>query len=180
MKYMKFTLAALVAAALLSTTTFAATTAVAPVAPTGHDLGQWSLSLSGNSTVTTATPSTVVGGAEFALGHTGDLVLPLELGVRQGIGYTSGNGHNWAFGTKAYVDWTLVKLGNLEFDGGLNGGATYGNTALAWTVAPEAVARLWLKRDVNVFVRGEYPFALNPSPVAQNKVLVALGLQIRF
>jgi len=115
------------------------------------------------------------------LGHTDTIILPGELGLRQGVGYSTGNGANWALNTHVYQDWTLVKLGSLEFDAGVNGGASYGNTALAWTVAPEAVGRLWLLSNVNTFVRGEFPFAVSSTGCkAQNNVLLTLGLQIRF
>jgi hypothetical protein len=65
---------------------------------------------------------------------------------------------------------------------GGNIGATYGNTPLVWKAAPEGVVRLYLKQDVDLFGRVEYPFALNgsSSPVAQNSLVYTLGLRVKF
>jgi hypothetical protein len=180
MKYIKPAVLGVLFAVLFSiTSAFAAS---APIAPTGHDLGQWSLSLSGAGAVTTATPSHLNAGVNLELGHTGDLILPLEFGVRQGLGYgADGSSSDWSFSTHLYNDWTLVKLGNLEFDAGVNGGVTYGNTPLAWSVAPEAVARLWLLKNVNTFLRGEFPFDISSNGIhAENNVRLTFGLNIRF
>lgn len=174
MKYIKTVLGALFATVLLATSTFAADSAAKPT-------GQWTLSLDGSGAVTTTTPSTFNGGLELSLGHTGELILPLEVGVRQGVGYSNGEGDNWALNTKLYSDWTLIKLGNLEFDAGINGGVAYGNQPLAWSFAPEAIARLWLLKDVNTFVRAEFPFDVTSNKVEyRNAIGLFLGLQARF
>ena len=175
MKFTKIVLGVLFASALFTVTALGADV----TAPTGRDLGQWTLSLGGAGVVTTTTPSTFNGGAEIDLGHTGDLILPLEFGVRQGLGYSSGD--LWSLNTHVYNDWTLIKLGSLEFDAGGNVGLYYGNQPLTWTAGPEAVQRLWLLKNVNAFVREEYAFALNDSGFkAKNALGLALGLQVRF
>ena len=66
MKSIKTVLGVLFASALFTVTAFGADV----TAPTGKDLGQWSLSLGGSGAVTTATPSTFNGGATIELGHT--------------------------------------------------------------------------------------------------------------
>ena len=64
---------------------------------------------------------------------------------------------------------------------GGNVGLTYGNTPLVWSFAPEAVARLWLLKDVNTFLRGDFPFVVNSGGVrAENRVGLILGLNVRF
>ena len=168
MKYIKSAVFGVLFAVLFSITSAFAASSSVPAALTGHDLGQWSLSLSGNGAVTTATPSKFRGGANLELGHTGDLILPLEFGVRQGVGYgntSPDRSSNWNFTTSVFNDWRLVKLGNFEVDAGVNGAVTYGNTPLAWSVAPEAVGRLWLLKNVNTFLRGEYPFKIGRAHV---------------
>lgn len=175
MKFTKTILGVLFASALFTVTALGADATV----PTGKDLGQWSLSLGGSGAVTTGNSSTVNSGGFIELGHTGDLILPLEFGVRQGVGYATGN--QWALSTHVFNDWTLVKLGSLEFDAGINGGLTYGNTPLAWSFAPEVVGRLWLTKSVNTFIRGEFPFDITSNGVrVENKVGLTLGLNVRF
>lgn len=167
MKYMNSVLGGLFASVLLTTSAFAA------------DSDLWTLSLGGSGAVGTQSPSTFNGGTSLSLGHTGNFILPLEVGVRQDVGYSTGN--NWALNTKVYSDWTLVKLGNLEFDAGVNAGVSYGDVPLTWTVAPEAVSRLWLLKNVNAYVRVELPFVVKSDSFhTQNKVGLDFGLQIRF
>lgn len=179
MKYIKTIIGALVATALLATVVNAAPSTNAPVVSSE---GQWTLSLSGTGATATKSPSDSVIGAQIALGHTGKLILPLEAGVRQGFGYASANGGTALFSTSPFVDWTVLKLGNLEFDLGGNVGATYGNTPLTWKAAPEGVVRLYLKQDVDLFGRIEYPFALNGNngPVAQDSLVYTIGLRVKF
>lgn len=182
MKYIKTLVGALLATALLVTVATAAPSTNAPLAtPTSSDLGQWTLSLSGGG-------STALGGAdknvsaiggEFQLGHDAKIILPAEVGLRQSISYADANGASWLFGTKAYTDWTIVKLGNLEFDAGGNIGLTYGNTTPVWTAAPEVVGRLYLKKDVDCFARVEYPFNLTDGK-AENRLTYVLGIRVRF
>lgn len=176
MNITKTVLGVLFASALFTVTALGADV----TAPTGKDLGQWTLSLGGSGAVATETRANFAGGAEIDLGHTGDLILPLEFGVRQTVGYVS-NGDLWSLSTHVYNDWTLIKLGSLEFDLGANVGLTYGNTPLAWTLAPEAVQRVWLLNNVNAFLREEFPFNLKDNGVkAQNSLALTLGIQVRF
>jgi len=156
MKYIKTVLGVLFAVALLATTS--------TFAQTNTDL--WSLS---------------VGGLE--LGHKDVIFSPGEFGVRQSLGYSSALQANnqWGFNTKLYQDWRIVRAGNLELDLGANVGATYGNTPLALTVAPEAVARLWLLKNVNTFVRAEYPFQWNSENIRQQRQIpLSAALQFTF
>jgi len=179
MKYIKTAVSMLVAV-LFATAVYAAPDTNAPAATT-ETANAWTFSLSG------AGSSAIVGsklnsssiGTEFELGHNGRFVLPLNAGVRQGLNYSDANGENWGFTTKAYVDWTLIRLGNLEFDAGGNAGVNYGNQPLSYEAAPEAVARLYLKKDVDVFGRVEYPFNLNPA-ASENTLRYNLGVRVSF
>lgn len=167
---------------LATTTLFAITVGAATNAPVVTEtptLGLWTLSISGGgSTSLTGDKNSVVGG-EFALGHSGEFVLPMEVGVRQNVGWSDSDGSSWLFSTKAFVDWTVLKLGNLEFDAGGNVGMLYGNRTPVWVAAPEVVARLYLKTDVDVFARVEYPFNLNDGKTDESLVY-SLGLRVRF
>ena len=174
MKYMKFALAALVAAALLTTTTMAATNA--PVSTTG----QWSLTLAGAGSTATTGPSDTAFGTTLSLGHTGTLLLPFEAGLRQGIAYSSTDGGNVLLSTRLYADWTLMRLGSVELLAGVAVGPDYGNQTLQWRLAPELETRLWLKDDVYVFGRVSYGFVLNDSVTAEDKLVYGLGVGFRF
>lgn len=181
MKYIKTLVGALLATALLVTVASAAPSTNAPLAAPASDLGQWTLSLSGGGSTALGgadKTSSAIGG-EFQLGHDAKIILPAEVGLRQSIGYSDVNGSSWLLGTKAYTDWTVLKLGNLQFDAGGNIGLTYGNTTPIWTAAPEIVGRLYLKKDVDVFTRVEYPFNLTDGK-AENRLTYVLGIRVRF
>lgn len=178
MKYVKWLVSSFITSVLFTSVAFAAPSTNAPVVKS-DDLGSWTLSLSGaGSTVTKASSDTSVGG-ELSLGHTGKLILPIEVGVRQGIAYQSANSEKYDFSTKGFADIAVLKLGNLETDGGANFGINYGATRPNLTVAPEGVLRLYLKKDVDIFGRIEYPFDVT-SGGAQNKFRYILGFRIQL
>lgn len=187
MKLFKSLLGVVLATSLLTVAALGADTAITAPATTANlkvpvsDPGQWTLSLAGNGVVGTKSDTTFNGGLSLELGHTGKFILPLEAGVRQGVGLSYDNGSTWKLNTKVYNEWQLVKLGSLEFDAGGNAGLTYGNTPIAWTVGPEATARLWLTQNVNTFLRGEYNFDVSNSGVkSQNALGIVFGIQARF
>ena len=181
MKYIKTLVGAFVAIALLSVSAVSAA-GTSTNASSSDVLGPWTFSLSGGGSSAInndkSTSSTV--GGEFELGHKGNLILPLEAGVRQSINYSDvTKGSEWLLSTRAYSDWRLVKLGVLEADAGGNVGPNYGDQKLSWTAAPELVGRIYLKKDVNLFGRIEYPFDLNQGK-AEGDLLYKIGLQVRF
>jgi len=184
MKYIKTLVGAFVALTLLTTAVQAApsTNTTATVQQTVSDLGLWTFALSGQGNTTINNSSTKVSsniGAEFQLGYITKIVLPAEVGVRQGIGYADANSASWMLSTKVYSDWKVVRVGNLEADAGVNVGATYGNRPINYTASPEIVGRLYLKKDVNLFARVEYPFDLSAGK-SQDNLVYTLGLQVRF
>jgi len=181
MKYIKTLVGAFLAAALFATAAVAAPSTNAPLVSPPASLGEWTLSLAGGGSTAfngTDTDATVVGG-EFQIGHAGKLILPLEAGVRQSIGYANDGGSSWLLSTRVYSDWVLFKYGNLQLDAGGNVGVVYGNTTLKWVAAPEVVGRLYLKKDVDLFARVEYPFNLNEGK-AENRLDYTLGVRVRF
>jgi hypothetical protein len=180
MKYIK-TVVSMFVAVLFATAVYAAPATNAPVATTTTDAGRWTLSLSGagQSAIKSSKLNNSSIGTEFELGHSGQFILPVNAGVRQGIAYSDANGSSWNFSTKAYADWTLVRLGNLEFDAGGNVGVGYGNQTLTYEASPEVVARVYLKKDVDLFGRVEYPFNLNPA-ASENTLRYNLGLRVSF
>lgn len=140
---------------------------------------QWALTLSGvGSTATSGDKSTAVG-ADISIGRTGHLLLPLEAGVRQKFAYSTHNDDVVA-GTALYSDFTLFTLfKKVDMFVGGNVGAAYGNTPFVWTAAPEAGLRFWLKKDVALYGRAEFPFNLN-SVKFNETITYVLGLQVRF
>lgn len=136
----------------------------------------WTLTLGGvGSTATTGDKGTAFG-VDLSLGRTGHLWLPLEAGVRQSVGYTDSS---TVAGTKLYADWTLLTIKKLDLFAGGNLGVAYGNAPLVWTAAPEAGLRYWLKKDVALEGRTEFPFNLNDGSF-NDTVTYVLGVKVKF
>ena len=181
MKYIKTLISALFAVTLLVSVAVAAPSTNAPLVSSPAGLGEWTVSLAGGGSTafnSNDQDATVVGG-EVQIGHAAKLILPLEVGVRQGVGYANSGNSSWLLSTRIYSDVVLVKFGNLQFDAGANVGVIYGNTTLTWVAAPEVVGRLYLKKDVDLFARVEYPFNLNEGK-AENRLDYTIGCRIRF
>lgn len=192
MKCVKWLVGSFVATVLLATVVVAAPSTNAPIV-NSLDASQWTLSLAGvGSSQTTETKNSALGG-ELSLGHTGKLILPIEVGIRQGFSYDSANAskctstpqdantktENYSFSTRGFVDVTVLKLGNLEFDAGANLGTRYGDTRMDFTAGPEGVVRLYLKEDIDIFGRAEYRFDL-ASATSENKLRYVLGVRVKF
>jgi hypothetical protein len=181
MKYIKTLVGVFVALALFATVASAAPSTNL-VATTTETLSPWTFSLSGQGNSTLNNNSTYKSsnvGAEFQLGYITKIVLPAEVGLRQTIGYSDSQGANWNLSTKTFSDWTIIRVGNLEADAGGNFGTSYGNQVGDWTAAPEVVGRLYLKKDVDVFGRVEYPFDLTKG-TSENTLVYSIGLRVRF
>jgi opacity protein-like surface antigen len=178
MKYIKTLVSALAALALLATTAIAATNAPAvPTAPAAADA--WTLTLAGAGSTTTSGDSHSSIGAELGIGHTGKVLLPVEFGLRQKFSYDSAGNNSFNYGTKVYNDFTLLKIWQLELQAGGNVGATYGETSLRFSVAPEAVAKLYLKKDVWAFGRVELPYNVTDGRL-ENRLDYTLGVGLSF
>ena len=165
----KFTFASMVLAFLFAANAFGATTNVvnkqtnsvskiAIVNPVPAEA--WVIGLNGVGSTVTKGDTTSAFGAEVTIGRNGHLLFPVEAGIRQGVSYSSGNGGSTVLSTKVYSDWTVVSYKRLDLFGGANIGLQYGNTPLTWTASPEVGARYWVKKDVAVVGRAEYPFDL--------------------
>ena len=181
MKLIKTLVGAVVAVALFVSTVSAAPSTNSPLTTASGDLGAWSLAVAGggSSALNNDKLNNSIVGGTLELGHSGDLVLPLEFGVRQAIGYSDANSSVWTFNTAVFNDWTLIKLGNLEFDAGGNVGYAYGNQIPDWTAGPEVAARLYLKKDVDLFGRVEYPYDLTNGR-SEDSLTYKIGLRVRF
>jgi hypothetical protein len=186
MKFAK-TIIAVLSALALSVSTFAAGTTVgatnAPVAvetvaaPTTANA--WVVSLGGVGESVTAGDTETVFGVDLSVGYTGQLLLPLEAGVRQGVSY---DGDGTVLNTRLYGDWTLVSLAKNTFDvfAGANVGVTYGDLQSVWTAAPEAGLRWWVKDDVSILFRAEFPFRLNDGAEFTDSIRYFVGFQVKF
>jgi len=176
-------------ALLLVTSAYAADTAVkasanAPVAvqtvPAPAPASAWTMTFGGAGAITTKGVSESALGLNLSLGRTTTLVLPFEAGIRQSFGYASADGGSTLFGTKAYADWTLLKIGPVDLFAGGNIGAIYGNTPMQWTAAPEAGVDVWVLKNVALEGRVEYPFDLNPTTEARDYLSYFLGVKFKF
>ncbi len=181
MKYIKLLVAAFVASLFVTAASAAPSTNL--VASTTDDLGPWTFALSGQGNSTLNNNSAKFQhsniGAEFQVGYNTTVVFPTELGVRQVIGYNDADSAQWFLSTKVYSDWKVIRLGNLEADAGANVGNSYGTTTGDWTAAPEIVGRLYLKKDVDVFGRVEYPYDLTKG-ATEDTLTYTIGLRVRF
>jgi hypothetical protein len=177
MKYIKMLISTL-SVALVSTVVYAAPSTNLPLVASS-ELSPWTLSVSGGGSSALVNDKNSVVGTQFQVGYLSKFVLPVEFGLRQNIGYSGGNGSSWVCSTKIYSDWTVLKLGNFQVDGGVNVGPAYGNTTLTWTISPEVVTRLYLTKTVDLFGRVEYPYNLNVGATA-NRLDYVIGLRVRF
>lgn len=140
---------------------------------------QWTLSLGGSGATTTTGDSESIFGADISFGRTGHLLLPLEGGIRQSFGYDSSGEGTTLFTTRLYLDATLLSYKKLDLFAGGSAGLTYGNTKPLWEAGPEAGLRFWLKKDVAVLGRVEYPFDLDNGR-SKDFLRYFLGLQVKF
>lgn len=110
-------------ALLLTVSAFAADTAVkastnAPVAvtTTPAPASDWVMTIGGAGATTTTGDSQTAVGLNFSIGRTLNLVkgLPAEVGIRQSIGYASGDGGNTLLSTRSYLDVTVLEFNLTE------------------------------------------------------------------
>ena len=156
---------------------FVATLTVSAFADT-NSTERWTVSLGGAGATTTVSNGTTGVGADIGVGYLTKVLLPLEVGVRQGVTYSN---DDVILNSRVYGDFTVLSVFNKRVDlfvGG-NVGATYGGSDVDWTIAPEAGLRWWLKRDVGVVARAEVPFNLEGWDY-QNTVRYFLGFQVKF
>ncbi len=134
---------------------FAADTVKAAAAPVSE---QWTVSLGGVGSTATVGDGQTDFGVDLSIGRTGKLFLPLEAGVRQGVVFES---NDIVLNTSLYADWTLFSVKKtVDVFAGANLGLVYGDTKPVWDLAPEAGLRVWVKKDVAVLARVEYPYDL--------------------
>lgn len=138
------------------------------------------VSLGGVGTTATTSDAPTNVGFDVSVGLTGNFLLPLEGGVRQSVVWDSED--SAVFSTRAYADWTLFSLAKNTLDVfvGANAGATYGDLQTVWTAAPEAGLRWWVKDDVSILFRSEFPFRLNDGAEFTDRVVYFLGFQVKF
>ncbi len=174
MKFAKIIIAVL-SALVLSVSSITGVTNSPVVSETSN---AWVVSLGGSGSTATVGDHDTSVGADISIGRTGNLLLPLEAGVRQGISYDS----TAVFTTKLYADWTVLSIAQNTLDvfAGANVGVTYGDVQAAWTAAPEAGLRWWIKKDVAVLARAEFPFQIDDGAKFTDSVRYFIGFQIRF
>lgn len=185
---MKKTLTYLVcalSALLLATSAFSAETSTNTVPATVSKVAEvenvWVISLGGVGQTATASETSTALGLDISIGRTGFLLLPVEAGVRQNVAWSTDD--SGVFSTRVYSDWTLFSLkGNTKFDYfvGANAGLTYGDVQSFWTAAPETGFRWWLRKDVSVLGRAEFPFRLSDGAEFTETITYFLGFQVKF
>lgn len=136
----------------------------------------WAVSLGGVGSTDLNSSATALG-VNLEVGRTGKVLLPVEVGLRQGVAYADGN---TILNTGVYSDVTLLTVKNTVdlFVGG-NVGAQYGNCKTFWTVAPEAGVRVWVKRDVAILARVDAPVDLEEWDFLDT-TRYFVGFQVKF
>jgi hypothetical protein len=208
MKYKKLIIGA-IASLIVSVGAIAQTNqSTVPIAQTTVSQGIWRFSLSGRGVANIATPASVNNnssfGGEIEVSHALKLGLPGEIGIRQDFSSaeyttlktvsvkpvppatkptkktTKSTTSDLQYGTKVFYDWQLFKVGNVAVDAGGNVGAYYGSSqAVDWQTSPEVDARLFLTKNINTFVRAEYPFDINKGEFT-GELVGTVGFQFRF
>lgn len=138
----------------------------------------WTFTLGGAGSTTTTSDSQSVFGVDLSVGRTGKVLLPVEVGVRQNIAYNTET-DNGVFDTRIFADWTLFSFSKVDLFAGANVGLTYGDVSARWTAAPEAGLRIFIKEDVAVVGRVEYPYDISDTRW-QNTLRYVLGLRVSF
>ena len=190
MKYTKTLTSALVAIVLVVASVASASDFKGPAVDTSTPFGfgktnaeNWTLSLGGGGATTTTGDFQSAFGLNFQLGHTDKIIIPGEVGLRQGIGWSSTpdkSGSDWLLSTAVYQDWKLLSYKSLDLYAGGNVALGYGNTTPRWSAGPEVEARLWLKKDVYTYLRTEYNFDLNTSEGIKGQDALRFFLGVGF
>jgi hypothetical protein len=139
----------------------------------------WTLTLGGAGMTMLKGKSDSAVGLDVSIGRTGHLLLPVEAGVRQSFAYATPGDGTVLFNTKLYSDWTLLTVKRFDLFAGGNIGMAYGNIPLMFSAAPEAGLRCWIKKDVAIVGRVEYPFDLN-NGCSRDALNYFLGVQVKF
>jgi hypothetical protein len=73
--------------------------------------------------------------------------------------------------------FTVAK--KVDLFAGANIGVAYGNTPLNWSIAPETGLRFWIKPNIAIIGRAEFPYDISNGRFSE-VVKYLLGLQVRF
>ena len=140
----------------------------------------WVVSLGGAGSTATSGNATTAFGVDISVGHTGYLLLPIEVGVRQTVAWS--NDDSGVYSTRLYSDWTVLSMAQNTLDvfAGANVGLTYGDVQSFWTAAPEVGARWWVKKDVAVLGRAEFPFRISDAAKFTDTVAYFVGFSVKF
>lgn len=172
MKHIKFLMGALLALVLINIS-------LADDAKAAPEPEQWVLSLGGVGATGTDSDGETAFGIDLSIGRTGHLLLPLEGGLRQSFSYATEGEDTALLSTRGYLDVTLLDFKGFDLFVGGNIGLLYGNTEPEWGLSPEAGLRFWLKKDVAILGRVEYPYDLTNGEW-DDTLKYFLGFQVKF
>ncbi|HNV97356.1 MAG TPA: hypothetical protein PL028_07905 [Bacteroidales bacterium] len=141
---------------------------------------QWTFSIGGGGVTGLKSNSGTTLGLDLSVGYTAQLLLPFEIGIRQGIGYSSFGKDTTLLTTKVYADWTLLRYKKVDVFAGGNFGPTYGNTPLLWSAAPEVGAHYWFAKNVGIEGRVEFPFDIGKKSEFRDTMNYVVGLKVKL
>jgi hypothetical protein len=145
-----------------------------------EDVNPWSLTLSGSGSTEIGSSKDSTINANIGLAHDINVILPGEVGVRQGVGYAT-KGESLTFDTEAFLNWQL-RVGKVGLLAGPSIRFTYGDgQELTTTAGPEAQVRWYASEDVFVFGRANYDFQLQDRKNDDNdRLRYTLGVGFKF
>lgn len=138
---------------------------------------EWVFTLGGTGQTYTRDASTSFG-TDFSIGQRRTVILPIELGFRQGVAYDGSS--STILNSRVYLDVTVLQYENIEVFGGANVGFVYGNIPSTYVLAPEAGVRWWFANNVCVLGRVEAPVQLNRRFEFTESLNYFLGVQVKF
>ena len=207
MKYIKTLVCSLTTVLSMLETSNAATTNEV-VKTSNITSNSWTFAVDGVGSTSVNGNNETTAGGQFELGKHVNVTIPLTkdevptvVGIRQSIVYadvsrtfytvkqncnqsfttseTTKSSTDLNYSTAIFADFDIFTYKRFELDGGANLAAQYGNQPDTFTVSPEAVGRIFFRKDVDLFGRAEYPFNLS-SGKSEDAINYYVGIRIGF
>ncbi len=139
----------------------------------------WSFTLTGvGATAVNGNATTFA--TEVGLSRLTRIVVPVDLGVRQDIGYAS-VGSKFTTSTEVFTDVQLTAFNRFSIFAGPNVRYAYGDQTAKITVGPEAGVKVGLAKNVYSYGRANYDFVLNGNKLtATDTIRYTVGIGIKF
>jgi len=143
-------------------------------------VSEWVFGVNGGGTTATKDDLGTAFGMTFDIGRTGDMLFPIQFGLRQSLSVVEAKENQTLVTSALYNDWTVFSKNKIDLFAGANVALTYGDTKPLWVIAPEAGVRYWVKNDIAIVGRVQYGFDLSNNFKSQDSLAYTIGLQFKF